>query len=59
MELRMSKHAEYQLRAYECAETAERAHDGEDRLQLLKMAQIWMKLAEQVKGLDERPGPQR
>jgi hypothetical protein len=47
----MSKDAEYRLRAIECAEAAERTGDLHERLELLKMAQAWAKLAEYARAV--------
>jgi hypothetical protein len=50
---RVTRRAEYRLRAYECAETADRMSDPEDRLQLLKMAEVWMRLSEHIRDPEE------
>ena len=49
----MTRKAEYRLKAYECAETADHMSDPEDRLQLLKMAEVWMRLAEHTREPEE------
>lgn len=51
----MTRKAEYRLKAYECAETADLMSDPEDRLQLLKMAEVWIRLADHVRDPDEYP----
>lgn len=53
----MNKDAEYRSKAIECAEAAERAHDLHERVELLKMAQAWIRLAEHARALRTRPDP--
>ncbi len=53
----MNKDAEYRSKAIECAEAAERAHDPEERLEFLKMAQAWIKLADHARTLHTLPDP--
>ncbi len=55
----MNKDAEYRRKAIECAEAAERAHDLHERLELLEMAQAWIKLAEHTRALHTLPDPIR
>ena len=50
----MSKDAEYRSKALECAEASERAQDLHERLELLKMAQAWIKLAAHARSCPER-----
>jgi len=47
----VNKDADYRRKALECAKAAERAHDLHERLELLKMAQAWIKLAEHARSL--------
>ncbi len=56
----MSRDAEYRLKALECAEAAERLQDLRERLLMLEMAQLWMKMADRVRGAASEgagPGP--
>ncbi len=51
----MSNDAEYRLRAFECAEAAERTGDLRERLELLEMAQAWIKLADYARSVPAVP----
>lgn len=51
----MTRKAEYRLKAYECAETADLMSDPEDRLQLLKMAEVWIRLSEHTRDSEDPP----
>ena len=48
----MSRDAEYRLKALECAEAAERLQDLRERLLMLEMAQLWMKMAERARSAE-------
>lgn len=44
----MGAREEFRAKALACAESAERASDPAERLQLLEMAEAWINLAERV-----------
>lgn len=44
----MAGRGRYRTKALECVRAAESAHDPIERVQLLEIAQYWMKLAEHV-----------
>ena len=52
----MASGDEYEARARECIEAADRLTHPENRLALLELARRWMRLAFQVKIVEDRKG---